>query len=438
MSDSAREGVDPRDGAASDGADRREGSDRTGGREAPAAAGSVGRITIPALGLAGFLAILSQSALGPFLPLIADALETSVSLVGQVPAASMLLASFLGLVIGPLADQYGQRRALMVGLVAIAITAAGTSLATTYLALMLVTLVGAVGRATVLPVTLGLAGSRFVGEARRRAISWTTAGVSAAPLVGIPLLTTVAELADWRAAFVTLAVLTTMAAGLLWRALGPDGSTSRERPRLGSFLAAYAPFAHDRPTLLLILHSLVGNCGIWCVYTYIGAFWIQEHGLTIQQVGLVTLVQGLGFLCGSLTMSGPFGKVSPRVLLVWGRIASGLMMTGIFILPAPTPVGVLMMALGAWTSALSTIATTLVLANESPAGHATTMTLNGSAWSVGIALGASLGGVVLALGGWVALGLLGLAFFLAGAFLGWLAGAQPRTVSALETRPQPR
>ena len=114
------------------------------------------------------------------------------------------------------------------------------------------------------------------------------------------------------------------------------------------------------------------------------------------------------------------------------------MMTGIFIVPAPTPVGVLMMALGAWTGALSTIATTLVLANESPAGRATTMTLNGSAWSVGIALGESLGGVVLALRGWVALGALGLAFFLAGAFLGWLSEAQLRPASVPKPRPHPR
>ena len=415
---------------------RAEAVRQAGQRQAVASTGSVGRLTIPALGLAGFLAILSQSALGPFLPLIADALGTSVSLVGQVPAASMLLASVLGLVIGPLADQYGQRRALMVGLGAIAITAVGTSLVTSYLALMLVTLIGAVGRATVLPVTLGLAGSRFVGEARRRAISWTTAGVSGAPLVGIPLLTTVAELADWRAAFVVLALLTTVAAAMLAWALGPDASTSRVRPRLGSFLAAYAPFARHRPTLLLIVHSLVGNCGIWCVNTYVGAYWIQEHGLTIQQVGLVTFVQGLGFLSGSLMMSGRLGKLSPRTLLVGGRIGSGLLMTGVFIVPAPTLVGVVMLAVGGWMGALSTVATTLVLANESPAGRSTTMTLNGSAWSVGIALGASLGGIVLALGGWAALGVLGLAFFLAGAGLGWLSGAQPRPSTVLEPRPR--
>ena len=152
----------------------------------------------------------------------------------------------------------------------------------------------------------------------------------------------------------------------------------------------------------------------------------------------MTFVQGLGFLCGSLTMSGPFGKLSPRTLLVGGRIASGLMMTGIFIVPAPTPVAVLMMALGAWTGALSTIATTLVLANESPAGHAATMTLNGSAWSVGIAIGASLGGIVLALGGWPALGALGLGFFLVAAGLGWLSGTQPRPSRVLAARPRPR
>jgi len=390
--------------------------------------GSVGRLTIPALGLAGFLAILSQSALGPFLPLIAEALGTSVSLLGQIPAASMLLASALGLAIGPLADRYGQRRALMVGLAAIALTAVGTSVATTYAALLAVTLVGAVGRATVLPVALGIAGGRFGGEARRRAISWATAGVSCAPLLGIPLLTTVAELADWRAAFVALAALTTVAALMLWGALGADAplSNARGSPRLGSFVAAYAPFARHRPTGLLILHSLVGNCGIWCVYTYIGAYWIQEHGLSIQQVGLVTFAQGVGFLLGSITMSGPFGRLPPGVPLVGGRIGTGLLMAGIFIVPLPTLASVLMLSLGGWMSAVSTIATTVTLANESPAGRATTMTLNGSAWSVGIAIGASLGGIVLALGGWPALGGLSLAFFLAAAALGWLARLGPR------------
>src|SRR5918998_6878091 len=103
--------------------DRGQGSGRVeAARPVPPDAGTVGRLTIPALGLSGFLAILSQSALGPFLPLIAEALGTSVSLLGQVPAASMLLASFLGLVIGPLADQYGQRRGALGGVGGITLT----------------------------------------------------------------------------------------------------------------------------------------------------------------------------------------------------------------------------------------------------------------------------------------------------------------------------
>jgi MFS transporter, DHA1 family, inner membrane transport protein len=404
-------------------------SNERGRGEAHPATG--GKLTIAALALAGFVAILSQGALGPFLALVADDLGTTVSLVGQVPAVSMLLAAALGLVVGPLADQYGQRRAVMVGLAAIALTAVGTSLATSYLALMVVTLVGAVGRASVLPVTLGLAGSRFAGEARRRALSWTTAGVSGAPIAGVPLLTAVAEWASWRAAFLALGVMTVVAAVLLWRALGPDGATPGGRPRASSFLAAYAPIARHRPTQLLLLHSMIGNAGLWCVYTYVGAYWMQAHDFTIQQVGLVSFIQGCGFLAGSLSMgSGPMGRIAPRTLLVGGRVGSGLLMTGVFLLPLPAPVGVLMLAVGGWLGALSTIATTLLLSSESPAGRATTMTLNGSAWSVGIAVGASLGGLVLALGGWVALGATGLFFFLAGAVFGWLSGTVARPAQA--------
>ena len=136
-------------------------------------------------------------------------------------------------------------------------------------------LVSAVGRATILPVSMVVGGTRFVGEAQRRALAWMSTGLVAATILGVPFLTTIGEYLTWRGAFFTLAAISLGTAALVWRGLGPDmPSTDRPfRPR--DMIAAYSPIVRHRPTVLFLLASLIGNIGQWNVQTYIGAFWIE-------------------------------------------------------------------------------------------------------------------------------------------------------------------
>jgi predicted MFS family arabinose efflux permease len=78
------------------------------------AAPDAGSATSPsatfALILAPFVAVLSLMALGPFLPSMAADLNTSVGLLGQIPALMNLVAALMAIIVGPVADQYGFRR----------------------------------------------------------------------------------------------------------------------------------------------------------------------------------------------------------------------------------------------------------------------------------------------------------------------------------------
>ncbi|MDP8921907.1 MAG: MFS transporter, partial [Chloroflexota bacterium] len=85
--------------------------------------------SLAAVCLPPFVSLLSTLALSPFLPFIASELDTSVTLLGQVPALLMLAAAAFGLVVGPIADRVGHRTTLVVGLVAAALGALGTALA---------------------------------------------------------------------------------------------------------------------------------------------------------------------------------------------------------------------------------------------------------------------------------------------------------------------
>jgi predicted MFS family arabinose efflux permease len=258
---------------------------------------------VPTLALAAFVNTMGSLALGPFLPFVADELETSVALVGQVTALTMLLAALLGLVIGPLADHYGFRRTLIGGLLAVAVSGLGTGLAPGFLLLLLAALIGSLGRAAVMPTAHAVAGTGFPDETvRRRAISWISTGHTCAPLLGIPLLTTIAAVTDWRAAFFVAGGLALAMVPVVWRTLAADEAGLGASPRLASALAAYAPLWRHPRSLALIGQLCVGSIGTWATFTYLGAYLMQQHGFTPPQVGVGYLAVGIGTMLPALAI----------------------------------------------------------------------------------------------------------------------------------------
>ena len=61
----------------------------------------------------------------PFYPDIARDLDTTVPLVGQVTTLMILISTVLGLAVGPIADRYGYRLMLVIGVVAVAVNLVG-------------------------------------------------------------------------------------------------------------------------------------------------------------------------------------------------------------------------------------------------------------------------------------------------------------------------
>jgi predicted MFS family arabinose efflux permease len=366
-----------------------------------------------------FVNFLGALALGPFLPAVAEELKVSVALLGQVPALMMLLAALLGLVIGPLADRFGYRRTLLLGLLAVLFSSLATGLAPSFPILITVTLVGAIGRAAILPVAQAIVGTRFADEdARRAALSQLQTGQSGASILGIPLLTSIAALLHWRAAFFALAVLALALAFALARRLERDEARSVGPTRLKDMLAPFAPLIRDRPSLALLLGAWLGNAALWVIVTYAAAFYVQRHGFTTQAVGWVYLICGLGVLLGQLLAGGRLGR-RPGLLVIAGRAISGGLMGSALVLPLPALLTVALLTLAMLANGASNVATVALLSGVAPTGRATALTLNGSAMSLGTALGGSVGGLLLAVGGYPTLGAGSLVLALAAAGVVW-------------------
>jgi predicted MFS family arabinose efflux permease len=361
---------------------------------------------VPTLALSTFVNHLNVVAWIPFLPFIAQAQNVGVSLLGQIPASMLLLSALLGLVIGPLADRCGYRRTLLLCLVAVAASSLTTGSSTTITALFLAALLGAVGRAAVMPVAQATATASFVEVARRsRAISRIQSGAPLAATVGIPLLTTFAIVLSWRGAFLVISALAIGTALTARYVVGPDETASTGREfRLRDIFAGYQPLLQHRPTVILLIAACVENIGVNAMWTYYGAFYVQRYGFGADQVGWVSLAAGLGVLIGQTAAGGRLGA-HPRRLFIAGCIGSGSLISLSLILSLPAVAAITLMAAGWLTHGMVMVSTVVLLVDRSPAGWAVTLTLNSSAQSFGWAVGAGTGGIVLAVAGYVALGL---------------------------------
>jgi DHA1 family inner membrane transport protein len=380
------------------------------------------RKTLFALCIGVFLAMLTFFAPPPFFAAMAQDLNVEVALLGQVVASMLLLSAAAGLITGPLADVYGCRRFIVLGLIAAAGCLLIFGLAPAFAVLLVAALVGGLGNAAVFGPSYALAGTHF-GGAARRALGWITAGMSCAAIVGVPLLTAIGGRAGWQTAFIVVGIVTLGAAWLSFVWLPRDvplqvqGQAGTLRVR--DVLAAYEPLLRHGPTLRLYGAAVLRAICWYGLLTYFGAFLAQQLGLTTDRIGIVYMFGGVGYFLGGLVAGGPLGKIAPRTLLVAGNVAMALLVAVAYSAALGTIGTAAMLPLVGFAGALGWVALAAALTAETPAGAATTMTLNASLFNVGAAGGGAIGGLLLALSGYGALAIGVPLFGLASAALAW-------------------
>jgi predicted MFS family arabinose efflux permease len=117
--------------------------------------------------------------------------------------------------------------------------------------------------------------------------------------------------------------------------------------------------------------------------------------------------------------------------MMTSRALCALVFAAAMVPPLPGIVVIAIIALAMVLNGMYGVPNLMVLNAESPAGRATTMTLNSSAMYLGTALGGMVGGLTLTLGGYVALGYVAPVFLLVSSAIIWLT--RPRPTAELAT-----
>jgi len=348
-------------------------------------------LAVLALATGGFAIGTSEFVTMGLLPQIAGGVDVSIPMAGHV-----ISAYAVGVVVGaPILAVFGARlprRALLVALMAaFAVGTAASALASSFGFLTVARFLSGLPHGAYFGVASLVAAGLAAPGRRGRAVALVMLGLSVANVIGVPAATWLGQHLGWRSAYVAVAALGLVTIAMVLAFVpsipGEPEATGRRE------LAAFA-----KPQVwLTLLAGAIGFGGMFAVYSYIAPTVTDVGGLSDSAVPVFLLAFGLGMVAGTW-LAGELADWSVFRSLLGSSLGMGVVLVAF----------AAVIAQGWWALPvvflISVIASVLVVNLQlrlmTVAGDAETIgaAMNHASLNVANALGAWLGGLVIAAG----------------------------------------
>jgi predicted MFS family arabinose efflux permease len=352
---------------------------------------------------------------------ISQSLGVSIPQAGQLITAGAVLMGLGAPTFATLVAGWDRRRLLTISLVWYALLMGICALAPSYTALLPLRVLAVISPAIFTPQAAACVGLLVPASQRGRAITFVFLGWSVASVMGMPLSAWIGGTLGWRWAFGLVALMSFASAAWVWRDM-PNGirPAALSRQAWGQTLGS--------PALMLAVGvTLFSAFAQFTLFSYFAPYLVQTLGVGGGAMSLLFLWFGVFGLAGNVGMSRWIDRIgaSRGALLMMGGMALSLLLW---------PLG----RAGLWQQALVMVpwaigcfaansAQQARLVHIAPALAPATVALNTSAMYAGQAMGAGLGGMMIAQGQLLRLHEVGLVVMLAAMALSvWATRMQKR------------
>jgi MFS transporter, DHA1 family, inner membrane transport protein len=333
--------------------------------------------------------------------------EVELGLQITTPEAGHLISAYaLGVVIGaPLLAAVGAklpRKHLALALMLfLSLANLSSFLAPDYASMLMSRFAAGLPHGAFFGVAAVIAASLVAPTKRGWAISMVMAGLTVSNVIGVPFATWLGQAFGWRLLFVLVGAIGLLTVAMLWRFVPFQPVT--EGASIRRELAALKRLQ----VWLAILIGIVGFGGFFATYTYIAHTMTFVAGIPQSLIPVVVALYGLGMVAGNIVG----GRIADRsVMGTIYRVLPGVALALVAYAVAANwawSAFVMVFVIGAAGSMLVPALQTRLL-DASPDAPSLASSLNHAALNVANALGAFLGGVVIAWGwGYVAPALVG-------------------------------
>ena len=258
--------------------------------------------------------------------------------------------------------------------------------------MLMLRVVAGIGGAAIWPAALAAIGDLFPYRQRAWAIGWLLGINALVPAVGVPAETLVAQQLGWRMAFFGLALLVAVAAISLAATL-PSTLPGTGVP--SSYLASYRAALRHADVLAMIGFGVLSHIFWHAALIYTPSFYQLTYGLSVGDLAPILAAVGLVGIAGNFVGGRAAGRFGSKPVAIASLLAISLL------LPAQMGLGLpILAAFGlhlAWSlpNGSRGPAANALLTEVLPERRGTVISLNSAASSLGVFVGASLGGLIV-------------------------------------------
>ena len=367
----------------------------------------VSRIRLVAfLSAAVFLVRTVAMMMGPVLVAVAAAFDTSVAATGQLAAAMGITWGISAPLVGPLSDIYGRRKVGLTGLMVMAVATLGSLLVWNYSGLLVCRLLAGVGAAMIPPNSVAAIADRFAPAERGRPISVLISASFVALVIATPVVAVLGEMGGWRLPFIVVGVSIIGVWALQWYWLPEHPPVGR---RFG-FIAHFKEVGGNKGLWLVLLANFFYQTAALGIFTYLLAFLVRTYGMTQGDAALPLGVVGAGAISGSLLGGYVAGRKRRLSWAAFVLLVGGLSIGLAFSTGLRPWMAIMLCSAGALLLTVFEPVTWVLTAELAGESRATANGLLATSNQLGFIGGASVGGLMLSVGGYPLVG-----FFFLGA-----------------------
>lgn len=351
-------------------------------------------IALFALTVAAYAIGTTEFVIVGLLPTVASDLHIDLPLAGLIVSVYALGVTFGAPVLTALTGKL-PRKALLLGLMALFIAGnAGAALSPDYASLLVARVISAFAHGVFFSVGATIAADLVAPSRRASAIAMMFMGLTVAIVTGVPLGTFIGQSFGWRATFVGVAGLGVIA----FLAIAILLPAKLSRPEPAHLIDQLKVLSSGR---LLIVYGMtaLGYGGTFVAFTYLAAILEQVTGFQAHAVSLILVLYGVAIAAGNL-IGGRIADRDPVKALI-GLFAAQALVLALFGFTMTSAVATLvtLAALGFLSFAnvpgLQIYVVELARIHR-PGAVDVASALNIAAFNLGIALGAWIGGLVVA------------------------------------------
>jgi len=363
-----------------------------------------------ALACGGFGIGTGEFAIMGLLPNVADTFSVTTPQAGYVISAYALGVVIGAPIIAVLAAKMARRSLLLLVMGIFAVGNLLSAMAPTFESFTLMRFITGLPHGAYFGVAAIVAASMVPMHKRARAVGRVMLGLTVATLLGTPLATVFGQSLNWRLAFTIVGIIGLLTVALIWYYVPRDrvaegASFKRE---LGAF---------KRPQVLLTLATAsVGFGGMFAMFSYIAPTTTEVAMLPESMVAVMLIIFGIGMNVGNVV--GSWFADKSLMGTIGGCLVFNIVVLTLFSLTAANPfmLALCVFCIGCGFAAGPAVQTRLM--DVGADAQTLAAASHHSAFNIANALGAWLGGLVIAQGyGFAATGYVGAILSFIGIFV---------------------